>query len=1034
MSEGPKTMTLADIRTRLAGLKGRQYWRSLEELADTPQFREYVQREFPAQASEFKDPAGRRDFLKLMGASLALAGVSACTRQPEERLVPYVRQPEEVVPGRPLYFATAMPLGGFGQPVLAENHMGRPTKLEGNPDHPASLGGTSLFGQTSVLDLYDPDRSRTILHRGDVKTWATFLAAVQALATTQRALNGQSFRLLTEPVTSPSLAGQIRTLLEALPEARWHQWDPVFGVSQDGAPAAAATYRFANADVVLSLDADFLGSGPGAVRYTKDFSSRRRLGTPQDAVNRLYVAEPVPSVTGANADHRLALKARDIHAFAGAIAAAVGIGAQTPGGTLSAEAQTWGAAIAADLQASKGKSAVVAGDYQPAAVHALARAMNEALGNVGTTVTYGAPLTASPADGAESIRALVEDMRAGKVDTLVVLGGNPVFTAPADLNFLEAFSKVQNRIHLGLYHDETADHCHWHIPEAHYLEAWGDVLAFDGTPSIIQPLVSPLYDGHTALEVVAAFNGTPGVSAMELVKEHWTGEFERQSASLRNRSGQPYANVESFWRNALHDGFIAGSSALAAAPSAPAPATASKPASAAPAPPPAGAPAAVAPLPKTGTEIIFRPDPNVLDGRFANNGWLQELPKPLSKVTWDNVAYISAKTAESLGVPVFRPGNQSQHVLEIAYRGKSVKLPVWVLPGTADDTVVVHFGYGRRRAGRVGNGIGVDVFPLRTVAAPWFDGGATVKLTGEMYEIASVQNHFQMEGRHPVRAVTAEEYRKDPKHAIEAQGPHLKFDKSITLYPVDHPMAANAAHKWGMAIDLNTCTGCGVCIAACVAENNIAVVGKSQVMRSREMHWLRVDTYFEGDVAAPEGTYHQPVPCMQCENAPCEVVCPVAATVHSDEGLNDMVYNRCVGTRYCSNNCPYKVRRFNFMLYSDFSTPELWGQRNPDVTIRSRGIMEKCTYCVQRINHARIDAKTEGHAIADGTIKTACEQACPADAIVFGDLNQADSRVSRVKAQERNYSLLEDLGTRPRTTYLAVVRNTNARLARAAQG
>jgi molybdopterin-containing oxidoreductase family iron-sulfur binding subunit len=433
-------------------------------------------------------------------------------------------------------------------------------------------------------------------------------------------------------------------------------------------------------------------------------------------------------------------------------------------------------------------------------------------------------------------------------------------------------------------------------------------------------------------------------------------------------------------------------------------------------------------------EILFRPDPNILDGRFANHAWLQELPKPLSKVTWDNVAYISPKKADELGIPVFRPGNQSQDVLAITYQGRTIKMPVWVLPGTADDTVVVHFGYGRKRAGKVGTGIGVDVFPLRTSAAPWFDGGVTVAVTGERYPIAAVQNHFLMEDRHPVRVVTAEEYRADPM-AVQKLGVHAtvghvsKPSEPQSLYP----KREYTGNKWGMSIDLNACTGCGVCIAACVAENNIPVVGKSQVSRSREMHWIRVDTYYEGDPNAPEGIYHQPLPCQQCENAPCEVVCPVAATVHSDEGLNDMVYNRCVGTRYCSNNCPYKVRRFNFMLYADFTTPELFAQRNPDVTVRSRGVMEKCTYCVQRINHARIDAKTAGTEIADGAIQTACEQACPANAIVFGDLNK-DSRVAKLKQQERDYGLLDDLGTRPRTSYLAVVRNPNPAVKAAIQG
>ncbi len=996
-------MNLADIRSRLEGLEGRRYWRSLEELSDTPEFREYIEREFPSQASEFNDPAGRRQFLKLMGASLALAGVGACTRQPYEKLVPYVRQPEEVIPGRPLFFATAMPQGGLGMPLLAENHLGRPTKLEGNPEHPASLGATDLFSQASVLGLYDPDRSRTVTSLGDVKTWNAFLTAIQGAMNAKRTIAGRGLRLLTEPVSSPSLVDQIHTLLTTFPEARWHQWDPVYGVSQ-GAPAAAhALYHFDKADVVVALDADFLGFGAGSVRYTKDFASRRRIGTPEDALNRLYVVEPVPTITGGKADHRLALKARDVHAFAAALSSAVGADAGGSAGELPEEVRSrWIPALAADLAAHRGASVVVAGDGQPAAVHALARAMNEALGNVGVTVSYGAPVTASPADGAASLAELVTDMQAGDVDLLVMIGVNPVFTAPADLDFAAALGSVAIRVHMGLYQDETAELCHWHVPEAHYLESWGDVRAFDGTVSLVQPLVSPLYDGRTPIELLAAMNGQAGLPAADLVKQFWQRAFETQlpvSGTRTTSSGAPLPTFDAFWRQALHDGFLSGTSTLAGV----APAT------------PAAAQPAAAPAAMSGMEIVFRPDSNVLDGRFINNGWLQELPKTLSKVTWDNIAYVSFNTAQQLGVT-------TGDVIEVAHAGRSVQIPAWVMPGTADDTVVVHFGYGRRRTGRVGTGLGVDTFGLRTSTAPWFDGGATVTPTGTRYELASTQNHFQMEGRHPVRVVDAEEYRANP-HVVEELGPHVPGPE-MSLYP---PIAYDG-NKWGMAIDLNACTGCGVCVAACVAENNIPVVGKDQVARSREMHWLRVDTYFEGDPAAPEGTYHQPVPCQQCENAPCEVVCPVAATVHSDEGLNDMVYNRCVGTRYCSNNCPYKVRRFNFLLYSDFTTPEMMAQRNPDVTVRSRGVMEKCTYCVQRINHARIDAKTEGREIADGEIKTACQQACPAEAIVFGDLNKPESQVVKLKAQDRNYGLLEDLGTRPRTTYLAVVRNPNPAL------
>jgi molybdopterin-containing oxidoreductase family iron-sulfur binding subunit len=1001
-------MTLADIRSRLAGLEGRAYWRSFEELADTPEFREYVGREFPAQASEFTDPAGRRQFLKLMGASLALAGVSSCTRIPDEKILPYIRQPEEVIPGRPLFFATSMPHGGYAMPMLAENHMGRPTKMEGNPEHPASLGGTDVWGQASVLGLYDPDRSRTVMNGGDVKTWTNYVDAITAAVNSQRGLKGQGLRILTEPITSPSVIDQIQTLLSGMPEAKWHQWDPVFGVVQGGAPGSAPLYRFDKADVVVALDADFLGFGPGAVRYTRDFASRRKMGTPQDELNRLYAIEPVPTITGAKAEHRLALKARDVLPFAAALAGAIGVAGAGAGATLPGDASKWVQAIAADLQAHRGRSVVVAGDRQPAVVHALARQINDSLGNSGATVSYVAPIVATNQDGAASIGELVADMNAKKVDTLIILGGNPVFNAPADLNFANALENVTARFHLGLYYDETAELCHWHACEAHYLESWGDARSFDGTVSMIQPLIAPIYDGHQAIELLSAANGKPGLKAVDLVKDYWTRALDGKTKTawtLHDSEGNAFASFDHFWRHALHDGFVAGTSQLAT-PGSPAPAT--------PAAPPAATNA-------TGMEIIFRPDPTILDGRYANNAWLQELPKPLSKVTWDNVAYIGVNTAEKLGIPIDRPGNQDNDLLEINVDGRTAQLPVWVLPGTADDVVVVHFGYGRRKAGRVGTNVGHDVFGLRTMNAPWFSAGASVTRTGKGYMVTSTQNHFSMEGRGLVRVVDAEEYRKNPK-SVEELGPE-KPPQTLSLFPPRE----YKGNKWGMAIDLNACTGCGVCVAACVSENNIPVVGKEQVYRQREMHWIRVDTYYEGSLDQPK-TFNQPIPCQQCEDAPCELVCPVAATSHNDEGLNDMVYNRCVGTRYCSNNCPYKVRRFNFLLYSDFTTPELYAQRNPDVTIRSRGVMEKCTYCVQRINHARIDAKTDEHPIKDGAVQTACQQACPADAITFGNLNDPESKVAKIVKQDRNYGLMEDLGTRPRTSYLAVVRNPNPAL------
>jgi MoCo/4Fe-4S cofactor protein with predicted Tat translocation signal len=1039
-------MTFEEMRTQLAGLEGKKYWRSLDELAATPEFNEFLHREFPAHASEFTDPKGRRTFLRLMGASLALAGVSACTRQPDEKILPYVRQPEEIIPGRPLFYATSMPHAGMAVPLLAENHMGRPTHMEGNPDHPGSLGGTDVFGQASVLGLYDPDRSKAVLYRGEPRTWGDFVTAIQSVARTQRALKGQTLRFLSEPISSPSLLDQIEQIRLAYPESRWHQWDAVFGVVQGGVPAATPVYHFDKADVVVSLDSDFLDTGASMVRYSKDFSSRRRIGTPQDELNRLYVVEPVPTLTGAKAEHRLAMKARDVHAFAESLAGAVGAG---PALSAAGDAALWVEALAEDLKAHRGRSAVVAGERQPAAVHQLVRAMNDALGNTGTTVSYGAAVTETPADGVASLSELVGDMKAGKVDTLVILGGNPVFTAPADLDFTGALGKVGTRIHVGLYDDETAEQCHWHLPEAHYLESWGDARSFDGTVSLIQPLIAPLYDGHQAIEVLSLFNGAPGAAPaaltaaatpttptigigglpVDLVRNYWTRAFEGKTTAkwtLVDADGKPFKDAATAWRHGLHDGFFRGTGSQGShVEPAKKPAADKRTGPSALVPAPGAMTSTVIPSPEppttSGMEIVFRPDPYILDGRFANNGWLQELPKPLSKATWDNVCYIGTRMAERLGVPASRPGNTGQDVLAISYLGRTVNLPVLVLPGTADDVIAVHFGYGRRKSGKVGNAIGVDVFPIRTSKAPWYDGGATVAKTGTTYPIATTQNHFLMEERNPVRVVDAEDYRNDPK-AVAKIGPN-RPDPRLSLFPA----VEYKDDKWGMSIDLNACTGCNVCITACQSENNIAVVGKSQVMKTREMHWIRVDTYYEGDLDSPK-MYHQPVPCQQCEDAPCELVCPVAATSHNDEGLNDMVYNRCVGTRYCSNNCPFKVRRFNFLLYTDYDTESFKSQRNPDVTPRSRGVMEKCTYCVQRISHARIDSKTENRRIRDGEIKTACQQACPTDAIVFGNLNDPDSKLVSLVKQQRNYGLLEDLGVRPRTTYLAVVRNPNPKL------
>ncbi len=1011
------------------------YWRSLGELADTLQFREYLHREFPEQASEWNDPKGRRQFLKLMSASLALAGVGACTKQPPEEIVPYVKQPEEIVPGRPLFFASAMLMSGFAQPVLVESHMGRPTKIEGNPEHPASLGATDAITQAAVLDLYDPDRAKTVTHRGEVAPWGSFLSDMQSQLGRLKARQGAGLRLLTGPITSPSLSELIATVLAENPQAKWHQYDPVAnpGDGQGGRGASEATYHFDKAAVVVALDADFLCAGPGTVRYQKDFAAARRVTDDHKAMNRLYVIESTPTLTGTKADHRLTLAASDIEAVARELAGHVGAGGApaSASGEGAADRGRFAAAVAKDLQANRGRSVVVAGPYQPAAVHDLARAMNQGLGNVGTTVTYGSPIDVSTGR-AGSLKELAAAMDGGQVELLVISGLNPVYSAPVDLKFAEKLAKVGTVAYHSLYADETANLAHWLVADTHPLENWGDARAYDGTVTIVQPLIAPLYEGRSIHEVIGALSSRSDRRTYEIVKDYWTRAFSGAGGwSVRAADGQPFKDAETFWRRALHDGFIPGTALADGGPATPfAPAGAAT-AAAVPAPaatPAAGttaasAPPAAQPASGGGLEIIFRPDPTVWDGRFANNGWLQELPKPLSKVTWDTTAWISPALAKDRGL-------EDGDIIDLKYRGNTMRLPVFRVPGHPAQSVTVFLGYGRSAAGRVGtapaDAAGFNTYLLRTSAAPWFDRGLEISKTGARHALATTQEHHLMEGRRPVRVATLEQYTSEPK-VIAEQGE--KPPNTLTLYP-DYAYEGN---KWAMAIDLTTCTGCSACTIACVAENNIPVVGKEQVAAGREMHWIRVDHYFAGsDFDSAVEAYHQPVPCMQCENAPCEVVCPVAATAHSSEGLNDMVYNRCVGTRYCSNNCPYKVRRFNFLLYQDWDTSSLYPLRNPDVTVRSRGVMEKCTYCVQRINQARIDAKRDDRAIKDGEVVTACQAVCPSNAIVFGNLNDPESEVVKLKAQARNYGLLDDLNTRPRTTYLAALRNPNPELEPAA--
>jgi len=974
-----------------------QYWRSLDEVANTPEFQTWLHREFPEAASEFNDPVGRRQFLRLMGASLALAGATACTRQPPETIVPYVRQPEAIVPGKPLFFATAVSLGGFAAGVLVESHEGRPTKIEGNPTHPASLGATDLFTQAAILGLYDPDRSQTLMRQGDIRTWSTFLGALRSVIEAARAGEGAGVRILTETCTSPTLARQIREILDEFPAAAWHQYEPsARDEVRAGARLAfgrdvATRYNFEKARVIVSLDGDFLGGIPGSVRYTREFSAGRRVRGTDGGMSRLYVAESVPTIAGAKADHRLALRPSEMEELARNLAREAGL-AGVPGAGPS-NWQAWTTAAARDLEANRGASLVVAGNEQPAVVHALAHSINVALGNVGSTVVYTDPVDASPVNHAQSLGGLVADMKAGKVSALLVLGGNPVYNAPADLGFGEALQKVPFTAHLSLYEDETSARCQWHIPEAHPLEQWSDARAWDGTATIVQPLISPLYDGKSAHEVLAGLSKNPGRTGYEQVRDTWKAHAEQRKIT----------DFEAFWRKSVHDGIVEG--------------TTLEPVAVTLGPASQWPPEREVNRQRTGLELAIRLDPTVHDGRFANSGWLQETPKPFSKLTWDNTVQVSPATAATLGIA-------NEDLVDLSVGGRKVRGPAWIVPGLADGTVAVHLGYGRTHAGRVGNGVGFDAYPMRTTSAPWFATGAALAKTGGRYPLASTQLHHDMDGRNLIRTASLEEFRHDPG---VIKGDEPEPPKTLTLYPAHE----YTGYAWGMAIDLNSCTGCNACVVACQSENNVPVVGKDQVAKGREMAWIRVDTYYKGDPDKSPEAYHQPVMCQHCENAPCEVVCPVGATVHSDEGLNDMVYNRCVGTRYCSNNCPYKVRRFNFLLYQDWDTPTLKMQRNPDVSVRSRGVMEKCTYCVQRITRAKIDSEKEDRTVRDGEIVTACEQVCPAQAIVFGNINDPNSRVAQLRAESLAYSLLGELNVRPRTTYLAALKNPNPSVTKA---
>lgn len=993
----------------------KKYWRSLNELHSTPEFEDILNREFPVAASEYPEGVSRRRWMQLMGASVALAGVSGC-RWEDEKISPSVSRPEGMIPGMPQKYATFMELGGMAESLLVTCYDGRPIKVEGNPDSPQSQGSSSVFAQSETLSLYDPDRAVGVVERKEgtryARDWQAFIEYSDEVLGQARKDGGAKLRVLAD-VSSSVARKDLQEKFSALfPKSRWFEYTPDSRDNvYEGAKLAFGEvvrphFDLSKATIIVSLDEDLLSEHPAALKHARDWASRRDPAAGN--MNRLYAVESRFTTTGVSADHRLPTRSVDIGSFLSKLESQLQalLAGKKAGAAGDDYADKVLAAMTEDLVANKGASLIAIGANQPVELHARVHKLNEQLGNVGKTVRYSKEPLSTGVSSVEALRTLAGEMQAGSVETLVILGGNPAFNAPGDIDFVTALSKVPNAIHLGEYEDETSLLCKWHLPKTHPFEQWGDSRAYDGTLCVAQPLIEPLHDGKSEVELLAILNGEKHPVELDLVKEALKGSLDSMA-------------VNASWRRLVHDGVLKGSSLEAVSPKVKS-LPASKPAEAA----------------SEDLELVFYTSPQVYDGRFANSGWLQENPDNLTKITWDNAAIFAPKTAKDLGIDF-------GSVVKLILDGKSVELPVYILPGQAPNSVAVALGYGRTAAGLVGGDVARDVAPvgvnvaaLQSKAAMNFVTGLKVEETGKEYELAITQDHHSIDaigagevlGRvgQLVREGSLSEYKANPDFAKErTHHPELKSLWEELSYE---------GQAWGMSIDLTKCLGCNACSVACQAENNIPVVGREQVINSREMHWLRIDRYFTGEDVDNPGVSIQPMLCQQCELAPCEQVCPVAATVHSDEGLNDMVYNRCVGTRYCANNCPYKVRRFNYFNYNKvYEDPNRKLQAlvlNPEVTVRHRGVMEKCTYCVQRIKSVQIEAKNEQRPIEDGEIVTACQQACSTNAIEFGDLNNEKSLVAQAHANPRSYTALSELNIKPRTAYLARISNPHPSLAK----
>ncbi len=1019
LSEAPSSQTppdeahFAPHRTPGEHGYGRTYWRSMEERLDGPLGSD---REFSPGQMDVPTGFQRRDFLQLMGASVALAGLTACTEKPVQRILAYTRTPDGLAPGNPLHYATACARDGVATGLLVTAWEGRPTKVEGNPTHPGSRGVTGPAEQAMLLQLYDPARARVLKERNAGRSWRSFRESMLLRSSAWSPGSGAPLHFLVEPSSSPTVLALRQEILARFPKARFHAYasaprDSVYeGTRWAFGTTLEPQLDVERADAILSLDADFLEARIENLPATRGFASRRDPASPA-GMNRLYVVEPRLSITGGMADHRLRARSSDIEGVALAVLAQLGktvtalsAFSSVSGPPLTAETARFVKAVAKDLASKAGRSLVVAGERQTPLTHAVAHAINASLGNIGTTVRFTEPVV-DTASGPAALQPLLEELRAGRVDTLVITASNPAYSAPADSGLAALLKKVPNVVYWGQYEDETGQLANWFIPAAHPFETWGDVRALDGTASVVQPLISPLYGGLSEIEVLEAFVDRPELKPYDAVRATW-------------KTRNPGPDFETAWETWLSAGVVPQTQRPFASPVLRAESIAQLASAARPTP--------------SGLEVNFVTDYKVFDGRWGQNAWLQELPDPVTKVVWDNVALLSEATAAKYGVKQYDPISRTFDLVTLTVDGRSVEAPALVQPGCADDAVTVQLGYGKSvvellfevDAPRV---VGFDAGRIRTASAPWFRTGLQLAPTGRTYTVVTTQTQPTAADRPVALMQTLEEFQKDPE-APEYRRPQGKL-KGHPLPTVQKPVDySQQQYKWGMSVDMSRCTGCSACVVACQAENNIPVVGKEQAGKGRVMQWMRMDRYYSGTAEDPE-VVNQPMLCQQCEAAPCEYVCPVNATLHSDEGLNDMVYNRCIGTRYCSNNCPYKVRHFNYLHWTADRSQVERMIYNPDVTVRARGVMEKCTYCVQRIERARIVSRLENRTIRDAELMTACQQACPSNAIVFGSLNDPKSRVSQLQADPRRFDVLYELNTRPRTAYLTKLKNPNPELA-----